>query len=551
MNFKEFESAEKLRGCYYTDSDIASFLTRWVWQIKPKSILEPSCGYGVFLETTAQLLTKNSALKSLTGFEIDSEDAKEALSRANLLKDIDVDIKQQNFLSWALGNFSERLLKRTPCFDAVLGNPPFIRYQYLDNYSQVCAKGIFEAFNLKFTMHTNAWVPFVISSIALLKPGGRLAMVVPSEILHVLHAYSLRFFLTSQCSKILIFDPEELWFKDVLQGAVLLLAEKKVSTDVESRGVAIIRTKTRSFLKDDPESYFKEANYVNGEVLSGIKWMRALLTDKERSIVNAITKSDKVFQFKDIADVDVGIVTGANKFFLVNDSVVDRYDLSNWAHPMFGRSEHVKGVVYDNKNHLSNKKRGLPTNFIWFRENDKKLNGLPKEYISLGEREAFHNRYKCRIRNPWYAVPSVYASPVGMLKRCHDYPRLIFNRIKALTTDTAYRIKTKSGTSPTRLVYSFINSLTALCSELEGRHYGGGVLELVPSEIERIYIPLPQVQIQLHQLDNDIKNGINYSDLLPKQDETLLKGVGLNANDRDIIYSAWLRLRNRRQRNGK
>jgi adenine-specific DNA-methyltransferase len=77
-----------------------------------------------------------------------------------------------------------------------------------------------------------------------------------------------------------------------------------------------------------------------------------------------------------------------------------------------------------------------------------------------------------------------------MLKRCHHYPRLVLNQAEALTTDTAYRIVPKDITG-SKLVGCFVNSLTALTAELEGRHYGGGVLELVPSEIERLLIPLP------------------------------------------------------------
>jgi adenine-specific DNA methylase len=348
----------------------------------------------------------------------------------------------------------------------------------------------------------------------------------------------------------LIFDPEELWFEKVLQGAVLLLAEKKPSSKHSSKGVAIIPTKDRSFLQKNPESYFRNANYVNGDILSGIKWMRALLTEQERKILDSATQQKNVARFDKVADVDVGIVTGANKFFLVPDDVVAQYKLGKWAHPMFGRSEHVRGVIYNEQNHENNRKLGLPTNFIWFKESDDDLKGLAKDYITKGELEDLHKRYKCRIRSPWYAVPSVYTTPVGMLKRCHDFPRLIYNKANAFTTDTAYRIKTKNGVSPNKLVFSFVNSLTALCAELEGRHYGGGVLELVPSEIERVFIPLPKGKVKLSQLDNDIKSGMGSFDILKKQDDILLEQLGISKADRSGLFSAWLRLRNRRQRVG-
>jgi adenine-specific DNA-methyltransferase len=46
MNFKENETEDKLRGGYYTQPEIAGFLSRWVLHAKPKSLLEPSCGDG-------------------------------------------------------------------------------------------------------------------------------------------------------------------------------------------------------------------------------------------------------------------------------------------------------------------------------------------------------------------------------------------------------------------------------------------------------------------------------------------------------------------------
>src|SRR5690606_3680901 len=214
---------------------------------------------------------------------------------------------------------------------------------------------------------------------------------------------------------------------------------------------------------------------------------------RERELLKEAEARSNVYRFSNLAEVDVGIVTGANKFFLVPDAVVEEYGLDKWAHPMFGRSEHVPGVIYDSTTHEENRRRGLPTNFLWF--NGDALETLPKRaqaYLRKGEVEQLHKRYKCRIRTPWYRVPSVYASPVGMLKRSHDFPRLILNELGAFTTDTAYRIRVKEVSSHA-LVFSFINSLTALSAELEGRHYGGGVLELVPSEIERLLVPVVSV----------------------------------------------------------
>jgi hypothetical protein len=54
-----------------------------------------------------------------------------------------------------------------------------------------------------------------------------------------------------------------------------------------------------------------------------------------------------------------------------------------------------------------------------------------------------------------------------------------------------------------------VNSLTALTAELEGRHYGGGVLELVPSEIEKLAVVHSSVpECVLHNFGKHEKTNI-------------------------------------------
>ena len=92
-------------------------------------------------------------------------------------------------------------------------------------------------------------------------------------------------------------------------------------------------------------------------------------------------------RFDDIASVDVGIVTGANNFFLVDDATVERFGLQKWARPMFGRSEHCPGVIYDRRQHRENAKLGSPTNFLWFGEGAERDPAV-KKYVRLGEKRA-------------------------------------------------------------------------------------------------------------------------------------------------------------------
>jgi len=298
MNFIANETAQKLRGGFYTDPDIATFLARWVLEKKPKSVLEPSCGDGAFLEAIAD--ENCISLRRMFACELDPDESAKARERVSNTAKLTVEIHEGDFLRWFLFYSQE-----AGHFDGVVGNPPFIRYQYLAKEQQFLAEKIFARFGLPFTKHTNAWVTFVIASLSLLTPGGRLAMVIPSEIFHIPHAQSLRRFLTLHCSRVLIFDPEELWFDNTMQGVVLLLAEKKNVANELSLGVAVQPVESREVLHANAAKYFETADYINGDSIHG-KWMPVFLSKKERSLLKALRQDARFSTFLDLADVDVG-----------------------------------------------------------------------------------------------------------------------------------------------------------------------------------------------------------------------------------------------------
>lgn len=540
MKFVADQTAQKLRGGYYTPSDLAAFIARWIGDPAPARVLEPSCGDGAFFQAMANV--GGFERTEVVGFELDEREAGKAANRASELRMPNVEVRSEDFLAWAI----ENMAKGGERFDAVVGNPPFVRYQFLPPTFQTRAARIFEELDLKFTKHTNAWVPFILASMSLLRPGGRLAMVVPAEIIHVTHAQSLRTYLGKECRRLVIIDPEELWFDGTLQGAVILMAEKRIGPDQAAEGLGMVPVRGREFLRRTPAELFAAPQSINGKTVAG-KWTRALLDLETRALFDELEDHPDVHRFKDIARVDVGIVTGANKFFLVSDETVETFGLEKYAHPMFGRSEHCPGVIYDERQHAANAEKGSPTNFLWFDDAPASMRSGPKRYIELGEKDELHTRYKCRIRAPWFKVPSVYATEVGMLKRSHDTPRLILNRLGAYTTDTAYRIRTQR-LAGERLVGCFINPLTALSAELEGRHYGGGVLELIPSEIERLQIPLPaKVDVDLKALDASIRNRPTH-ETLERQGKIVLGALGISKAKQVSALEGWRKLRDRRHR---
>jgi len=209
------------------------------------------------------------------------------------------------------------------------------------------------------------------------------------------------------------------------------------------------------------------------------------------------------------------------------------------------KTEEAVGEIISKLNALKNEIR---KKIVGQEETIDQLPVSARRYLETGLAEQLHTRYKCRVRQPWYKVPSVYATPLAMLKRAHHYPRLVLNSARAYTTDTAYRIQS-NGMSPSALVFAFANSLTCLTAELQGRHYGGGVLELVPSEIERLLVPVLQPDPgRLASADTCFRKTNDSVAFLRQHGDSVLEEIGLTSPDRDLLFDAWFRLRSRRQR---
>jgi adenine-specific DNA-methyltransferase len=184
-------------------------------------------------------------------------------------------------------------------------------------------------------------------------------------------------------------------------------------------------------------------------------------------------------------------------------------------------------------------------------KNEDRISKKLNEYLTEGERLEIPNRYKCRIRDKWYVIPNIAKKPDAFFfKRSHNYPKLLKNNSDAFVTDSAYKVEMKKNFDLNSFIYSFYNSLTLLFAEIEGRYYGGGVLELVPSEFKKL--PLPYLEIDENEFNNfttEFDNKKNIDEILAINDFNILNTtLGLNKNEIEKIERIRLKLLNKRTR---
>ena len=82
--------------------------------------------------------------------------------------------------------------------------------------------------------------------------------------------------------------------------------------------------------------------------------------------------------------------------------------------------------------------------------------------------------YKCRIREHWYQVPSVWIPDAFFLRRNNLYPKFVLNCCGAVSTDTMHRIKFNKNVEPERIALSYYNSISFAFTEICGQKLWGG-----------------------------------------------------------------------------
>ena len=528
-------SSKKLRGGFYTPAPIISFILRWAFNGKKDlNILEPSCGDGAFLK---EIKKNNYKFNSITAIEFDTIEAQ----KAEKIKLDNTTIINSDFHKYCI-NTEEK-------FDLIMGNPPYIRYQYFDREQQEYASQIFEKSNMKYSKLTNAWVSFVVGSSQLLKDKGKIAFVLPAEILQVSYAKPLREFLAHFYNKVNIVSFEKLVFPNIQQEVILLLCEKNKSNThliehLELKDADELKSLDVSKLKSPKKQIDFKAN----------KWTFYFLEQDEIDFLERLQKEQIIPKLGTYAKVEVGITTGSNQFFTVPLSIVEKYNLEEYAKPLVGRSVQVPSAIFTYKDWIKNKKDEARTHLLIFPEkialNDSTK---AKEYIHLGETENIHKGYKCRIRNEWQIIPSLRISEALFIRRNNLYPKLIINEANAYTTDTMHRVTSKPNVDLKTLTASYYNSISLAFAEICGRSHGGGVLELMPREVEEILLPYHENNIDLLPIiDRMIRNKKDITEILEITNRRILKdNFGLSNNDIELADRIWKKLSKRRLNRNK
>jgi hypothetical protein len=443
------------------------------------------------------------------------------------------------------------LLSNMPLFDAVVGNPPFIRYQQHAGDIRRLSLAAALRQGVRLSGLASSWAALLVHAGAFLSPNGRLAMVLPAELLSVGYAEPIRQWLRRRFGSVTLVLFERLQFEDALEDVVLLLAQG--SGGCEAFSLYYVAGAEDLGMID----------HSGGAVVSPSsegKWTDFLLSVKQRQLFRRITKRHFV-SLSEYGSAELGAVTGANDFFAISEPTRQEFGLSeNELKPICPPgTRHLKGVRFTLGDWKGLRDSGQRV-WLLHPEGDDPSEQL-NTYLARGETLGVPDAYKCQIRVPWWRPPLTSPPDLFFTYMSHQFPRLVTNiaRVAHLNSMHGVRLRpTAPKLAKSALPFLGLNSVTMLGGEIFGRSYGGGILKMEPREA--CLLPMPSadlltdawstLSLEREALERQLRSG-RWTNVWARVDEVLLRGVlGLSEDEIVLLQDATRALRGHRLSRG-
>jgi adenine-specific DNA methylase len=530
----EDEPSRKLRGAYFTPPRLAGLLCNWALALDPKRILEPSYGEGVFLrEAEAKLLEKGvrDPGRRLYGVELDAGAALHL--RESGLRLPDKHLRKADLLSLTPRDLGGH-------FDAIVGNPPYIRHHLLS--PDLAARGREGAARLgiKLNGRSDAWAYFCAHLVGFLAEGGRLALLLPGSALQADYAKPLLEAFAREDGEVQLVALGERVFPGVQEQTVLLLLDRsrRSGKPLVQRRIATVKG-LGAALERQPRA--RRQNHGVG----GFSWR---LSAKEEALWERICATEGVSRLGELAKIRIGVVTGANSFFVRTPAGTAKLGKRVGSVPIVSRGAWLAGPRW--KCSSQSDKDSMPSRLVVFPTAKSALSRAAQDAIAQGEQEELNLRHHCSNRTPWYVQADRRAPDLFLPYMGSEPPRLVLNEAGATCTNAIHRVWKLSGSEASlgSLVAASWTTLYRLSAELVGRSYGGGVLKLEPTRAMALRLAVPQESLLgLEEIEQAINAG-GASEAVALADQRLLiEGLGISENELSALKTAADRLRKQRK----
>ncbi|HBM59027.1 MAG TPA: hypothetical protein DD444_07530 [Citreicella sp.] len=475
-------------GAYYTPERLSDLLALWAIRSRSDLVLEPSFGGCGFLQ---------SAVRALE--DCGSIDAK------NSIYGCDIDPVAFDYLSEVLGGPAdlvrfvqgdflevERPEGWPASFDVVMGNPPYIPYQKIESSRREDLNRRISATG-KLGGRAGLWAYFVAHSVARLKSGGRMAWVLPGAFIHAEYASALRDYLAHHFDRAAAFIVHDRLFlaEGTDEETVVLLADGHSPETTVTGSLQFGQANTIEELEAMIASW--DGKRWSGKTGS-IRSAAIGLAPGDSEFLSQMFSSEICSPLGDFARLKIGIVTGANDFFLRSQDALPLSGLfEEDCEPIVSKFRFLNGLGFDQKDFADAVALGAKGYLV--NGTRREINERVDAYLKTFPESRIKTTSTFRKRSRW-DYPSDANPPDAFFPVMHHLgPRIVLNELGCNCTNTLHRVyfHQEHNALWRVLSISILTSFSQVSAELVGRRYGSGVLKHEPREAETIRLLMPDV----------------------------------------------------------
>lgn len=449
--------------------------------------LDPAFGTGAFYSALLKCFS-HLQVNWAHGYEIDPHYGHKTVK---LWNDMKLDLKIADFTKSNPPSSGKDKANFLIC------NPPYSRHHHLSSDEKIRLQTLANRMTgIKASQLSGLYCYFMLISHSWLADDGLACWLVPSEFMDVNYGQHLKEYLTTRVSLLRVhrFSPKELQFGDALVStSVIWFRKTKPSTNCKvefTYGGTIKEPRKRHILSIDSLRNMRKWNHLS--------------TTIKFSNTNTIGKSEDT-KLSDFFHIRRGLVTGANKFFILSPAQISEYNLPpEFLTPILPSSRYLSSneiQADDTENPILKQPLfllncSLPEYAIQF--------DYPSlwEYLQSGIQIGIHERYLCRHRSPWYLQerrdPALFlCTYMGRqsVRRTNPF-RFILNHSKAVAangylmlypTPFLERIFQRRP-KLIRTVWETLNAIELQALVSEARVYGDGLYKLEPKELANVSV---------------------------------------------------------------
>ncbi|MGI0011527.1 MAG: N-6 DNA methylase, partial [Nitrosopumilaceae archaeon] len=447
MEIKKLDDIRR-NGKYYTPESLAEFLARPLIRDTTESVFDPAYGDGALLLAADKIAQEQKACSFIEVYGCDKAPVNGLLQKIPASQ-----LVKENFFRY----------KPDKKFDIILMNPPYVRHHLMSESAWSLYQ---KATNpiLQLNSYSDLWAYFLIKATRHLKKIGSIGAILPWSFLQAEYAQNVRVWLAGNFGRIKVLALGSNYF-DTASERVLLLWLENYGTTVEEIRYGY------SYQIDHEINYFK----INKRAWEAQAVVVSAKSNVE-SIVQTYINKYGFEKFNNFADVKIGIVTGADDFFILDKIKANSLALPNKCLiPILKSSRELAGPSMNGS---------IPSNMLLsFSKNNSEET---QRYIRAGSKKGYNHRSHSKRRTPWYYVNPGETPNAFFPYRCSHSPYLMLNTHKVQSTNSIHRIYFDKRLSENQIRWIQMTLLSApgqLSLEANSRVYGEGVLKIEPSSL--------------------------------------------------------------------